>query len=489
MTRTLYTLYIIALLAACTPHPDVPEVYAESDTPAAVYPDYRDVTVPQNIAPLHFTVDTPADDYVVRLGHSLTFSREACPTQSDWDELKHEGKIDVEVFVKKADKWTRLRPFAIHVSPDSIDPYISYRLIAPSYVAYEGLTINQRCLENYDETLIYSNMINSDEKDGQCVNCHSYQAYNPERMQFHLRQAHGGTVIAYDGHIEKRKIAYNLKETPADTMAASGVYPAWHPTEKLIAYSSNHTGQSFHTTDPDKIEVQDNYSDLILYDVDQDKVIAVERDTTRLDCFPAWSPDGRYLYYCSANYVLRDTANTKDFDMILHYKEVRYNLYRRPYTQGHLGQAELVYDAEADSTSATLPRISPDGKWLLMTRGSHGVFHIWHRDADLYLLNLHTKALRPAREINSSNVESYHSWSSNGRWVVFSSRRTDGNYTRPFIAHFDTRTGRFSRPFELPQDDPERHRQFLRSYNIPEFMHGPVTIKPQTFGDIIRKQD
>ena len=181
--------------------------------------------------------------------------------------------------------------------------------------------------------------------------------------------------------------------------------------------------------------------------------------------------------------------------MIQNYKEVRYSLYRRPFTlkEKSFGEREMVYDAAADSMSATLPRISPDGRWLLFTMGSHGVFHIWHRDADLYLLDLQQaneegQTIQPRRldEVNSDNVESYHSWSSNGRWIIFSSRRTDGNFTRPYIAHFDGK-GHFSKPFELPQKNPQYHRELLRSYNIPEFMTGPVTIRPQQFASAVRK--
>jgi hypothetical protein len=116
----------------------------------------------------------------------------------------------------------------------------------------------------------------------------------------------------------------------------------------------------------------------------------------------------------------------------------------------------------------------------------YGVFHIWHRDADLWTIDLKTGEARNMEEINSPDVESYHSWSSNGRWVVFSSRRYDGNFTRPFFAHID-KDGRGTKPFELPCADPDYHRQFMRSYNVPEFMRGPVTIRPQEFADVLKR--
>ena len=62
--------------------------------------------------------------------------------------------------------------------------------------------------------------------------------------------------------------------------------------------------------------------------------------------------------------------------------------------------------------------------------------------------------------------------------MVFSSRRYDGVFTRPFIAHIDAE-GHGSKPFELPAKDPDLHRQFLKSYNVPEFMKGPVELTPQ----------
>jgi len=485
---TLLGMMLTACLLSSCKKAQVPDNYTEGNELPAIYPDYTDVTVPQNIAPLTFHIDTEADGYVTRLTagdtERLYGGQDVCPSKKDWTALKEaSADILVEVFTQHAESWMRMKPFHITVSKDSIDPYISYRLIAPSYVTYEDLTICQRHLENYDESVIYGNMINSNERDGQCINCHSYQKYNPNRMQFHVRQAHGGTIIAYDGKVER----INMK---TGKTVSAGVYPAWHPTEKLIAYSTNHTGQSFHTHDNQKVEVQDTYSDLMLYDIEAHEVLPLACDTNDLDCFPYWSPDGKYLYYCSAHYEKIDTIaeTTREYDMILNYDKVKYNLYRRPFNlkEKKFGERELVYNASKDSLSATLPRISPDGRYLMFTMGKYGVFHIWHRSADLFLMDLTTRETRKMDELNSPDVESYHSWSSNGCWVIFSSRRDDGNFTRPFIAHID-KNGRATKPFELPQARPEYHREFLRSYNIPEFMSGPVTIRPQDFAAVVRK--
>ena len=466
MKRFIY-ICVCAGVTGCS-GPSVPEAYTDVKDLPKIYPDYTNVTVPVNIAPLTFELDDTADEVVSRLAsgdEELVFGGKAQPDMDDWRSLTAKAKggaIAVEVYARKADRWTRYKPFNIYVSPDSIDSYLSYRLIFPSFISYEALTINQRCLENYDESVIYDNILCSFEKDGQCINCHHYQQYNPERMQFHARQNNGGTVIAYDGKIKK----VNMRN---DSILSAGVYPAWHPWLKLIVYSTNKTAQNFHTTHHDKIEVFDSQSDLIAYDIDKGEVTNLENDSTELEVFPAWAPDGKTLYYCSAH------------------SDRKYNIYKKRFDPETMsfGPHELVFSADSLGKSATLPRISPDGRYLMFALAESGVFHIWHHDADLWMLDLQTGEARPADEINSPDTESYHSWSSNGKWVVFSSRRDDGTYTRPFFAHID-KDGHGSKPFELPCADPDYHRKFMKCYNIPEFMRGPVTISPQKFADVLK---
>ena len=465
--------------------PKIPAAYTDSDALPRIYPDYREVTIPVNIAPLTFELDEEADEMVARYkvgDQEIVCADKMQPDMDDWRSMIDKAKggaISVDVYVRHGEQWTHCKPFNIYVSPDSIDSYLSYRLIPPSFVSYEALTISQRCLENYDESVIYDNMLCGFEKEGQCINCHHYQQYNPERMQFHARQKSGGTVIAYDGKLKK----VNMKN---DSILSAGVYPAWHPWLNLIVYSTDKTHQNFHTTHSDKIEVYDAASDIIAYDVEKGEVTNLENDTTEFEVFPAWAPDGRTLYYCSAHFD-RDSSVSRISDVINRYQELKYNIYKKSFDPDtrQFGPHELVFSADSLDKSAVLPRISPDGRFLVFTLATYGYFHIWHHDADLWMMDLQTGACGPMKEVNSSDTESYHTWSSNGRWLVVSSRRDDGTFTRPFFAHID-KEGKCSKPFELPQADPDYHRQFLRCYNIPEFMKGPVTISPQTFADLLK---
>ena len=478
-------LFVALLLSACS-NPQLPTSYQQSNQLPKIYPDYVGVTIPVNIAPLTFMPENAELGMIARykVGElEVVCEDKMQPTEEEWHQLTEKakgGKIEVDVYTRAGEQWTRHKPFSIYVSADKIDPYISYRLIAPSFVSYEALTINQRCLENYDESVIYDNILCTLEKDGQCINCHHYQAYNPERMQFHARQAYGGTVLAMDGKLKK----INMKN---DSILSAGVYPAWHPTLNLIVYATDKTFQNFHITDPNKIEVYDEASDIIAYDIDKNEVTNLENDPTEFEVFPCWAPDGKTLYFCSAHFEYQDTVHSKSSEIRHRFQDLKYNIYKKSFDPAthQFGPKELVYDASANGQSATLPRVSPDGRYLHFTSGKFGYFHIWHHDADIWMMDLQTGEVRPMREINSPDTESYHSWSSNGRWVIISSRRYDGTYTRPFIAHIG-KDGKGTKPFELPTADPNYHRQFMRSYNIPEFMKGKVNITPHQVADVLR---
>ena len=120
--------------------------------------------------------------------------------------------------------------------------------------------------------------------------------------------------------------------------------------------------------------------------------------------------------------------------------------------------------------SISFARPSPDGKYIMFTLSDYGNFSIWHKEADLWLYDLKDGSLREMKEVNSDDVESYHSWSSEGTWFVFSSRRLDGLYTRPFFASID-KEGNITKPFLLPQCKPlEFYNMNLYSYNVPEFI-------------------
>ena len=489
----------ILLLSSCVNHPDVPSSSKETKSLPAIFPDYCDVTVPCNIAPLNFML--PADEYeacVARLstpdGQQQTYGSgvKVQIPEEEWHAMLDASKgksIKVEVWGQKEGEWLSFTPFEIHVAAEPIDEYLSYRLIEPSYVAWTFMEIDQRNLTSFEETQIFNNEITMNDKTiGQCINCHSYQNYKTDNMLFHVRLSNPGTVIVNDGKVSR----VNLKR---DYTISGGVYPAWHPTAKLIAFSTNKTRQAFHTANPNKIEVYDLASDMILYDVETDSVSVVSADSTLLEVYPTWSPDGKYLYYCKSVPLPEEMQGQ---DIRTTYAKIQYNLYRRSFdlaTHG-FGEEELVYDAASSDKSVTLPRLSPDGRYLLFALGQYGCFHSRHHDADIVCipmeqytgtgLNAETATPVDLTLVNSAGYsDSYPSWSSNGHWIMLASRRDDDNYSRVYFAYFNN--GKVGKAFLLPQEDPELHVTLLKSYNRPEFMVEPVKISVEEFSRVFDK--
>lgn len=434
-----FGLILLLFLSSCSKQ--VPRDAALQSTPVSIYPDYTALTIPYNIAPLNFEIRQDARQYLTRIYSSqgkeiIMEGKKVCIHPKDWKRLLKENKGDTlytEIYLKKEEQWMKYPPLKNVIASEPIDQYISYRLIEPSYVTYEEVTINQRNLTSFDEKVIYSNQTLSDGDDGQCVNCHSFQNYNKTgNMQMHIRQRLGGTVIVTGKKVRK----VNLK---TDSTISAGVYPSWHPTENLIAYSVNTTGQDFHTKDAQKVEVMDYASDLILYDVSKNEVTAIAGEKNEFETFPYWSADGKSLYYVSAHFEQK--TDNIDSELAEYYQQIKYNIYRKPFDikTRQFGITDTIFMASDYQKSATFPRESPDGKYLLFTLGDFGNFHIWHKSSDLYLMDLTTRAVRALKEVNSPDVESYHSWSSNGRWIIYSTRRDDGSYTRPYIAYFDKR--------------------------------------------------
>lgn len=455
-----------AVLAAGCSH-SVP-VAQEIGALPATEPDYTGVTVPANIAPLNFHITDEADAYVTVIGESLVLEGRAVRIPlKKWRALLAEnrgGAVSVAVYEKHGAAWTACEPYNIYVDDSEIDHFLTYRLIEPTYAMAGSMGIYQRDLTSFDVKELYNNTLDRDRSGGQCINCHSFQNYNTDNYQFHVRQKDGGTILVRNGKISK----LNLKR---EGFLSAGVYPSWHPTEPLIAYSMNTTKQQFPVAGHQKTEVFDNASDIVLYDVEADSLIVISARPDLLETFPYWAPDGKALYYACA---VADSLAGLEYS--------RYDIYRAAFDPAarSFGPAELVVDAASRGCSALFPRVSPSGKYLLYTQTATGTFPIWHKDADLYLMNLTTGESFPLAGANSADTESYHSWSSNGRWIVFSSRRDDGLYTR-FYFSLIGEDGSSSKPFVLPQEDPLSGRKSFKSFNIPELTVNGVSLGPKAF--------
>ncbi len=458
---------LFILCCACSDkRPD--SVANQNDTFPPIYPDYIGVTVPCNIAPLNFRVELPVEDSYARIDDKEYFGKDDIRIdESEWRRLLDEhcgGTINVELFTRQDGAWTAWKSFPIHISDRPIDSHLVYRLIEPGYEKWHIIGLYQRDLTSFDEKPI----IRNDMTGYNCINCHSFCMGDPDRMMFHMRAANGGTYIIKENRISKLN-------TKTEQTISNMTYNYWHPSGRYITTSLNDIKQFFHSVKPKKMEVYDLESDVIVYDVANKEILSAASLITaeHFETFPSFSPDGNWLYFCTA------PAQT----MPDNYDKLHYNLCRVAFDAEN-GRISLPVDTivRADSLSYTFPRISPDGNFLLYTETAYGQFPIWHDDAELRMLDLRSGSPVDVSALNTSDTESYHSWSSGSDWVVFSSRRDNGLYTLPYIA-FIGADGTPGKPFLLPQKDPAHYDYLMYSFNIPELVRGEIKISPYAIQD------
>lgn len=489
----LFTFSPLYLFTACTPTRDTATVI---DKLPPIYPDYTDVTIPVNIAPMNFlvrgdnvkaveAVATCGDDQLTvrQRGASVTFDLD------DWKDFlgKAAGKtVSLQVYSCDAsDKWTEWKTFSWQVANDSIDPWLSYRLIEPDYEVWSNVAIEQRCVENFETTSL-SDYQHAGDK---CMNCHVYdnsprkeaQEKHFQRSMLYVRGEGGGAFLSEDGHLRKLNI-----KTP--DMVSGSVYYGFSPTGRYITFSTNVIIPAFHSDAAKRLEVYDTKSDVYCADLRENRIIRspLVSDSTQLETFPTFSPDGQWVYFCTAPLDSLRRGGIKS----LHYSLCRIAFDSQKGTFGT--QIDTLFrgtslTATADGGSVCHPRISPDGRHILFTVQDYGTFPIWHREADLRMMDLQTGKVDSLSVVNSDKSDTYHSWSSNSRWFVFASKRDDGLYGKPYFCYVD-RQGRAHKPFVLPQRDPTKYDNTLKSYNAPELGQHPAAFSASDVAGAMRKE-
>ena len=446
-------------------------------------PDYTDVVIPPNLAPLNFIVREDGTRFHVEIGPADGEGRiEITSATPDiripieaWRQLlsKQAGK-NIEIVVRTrtaAGAWRRFQPITNQVALDSIDSHLVYRLLKPLYNKYVHMGIYQRDLSSFDESPILENQ----HAENSCLNCHTFHQNRPDPMLLETRNSKGSPVLlARGGKVETIDTVTDFNRSPA-------TYAAWHPGGKHICFSLNNATLFFHT-DPDieTREVFDATSELVVYSLEDNMITTTPEISSQeyAETWPEWSADGKHLYF----------SRTK-VTPIEQYADVRYDLMRIGYDvdRGEWGTLETVVSAAAAGMSILQPKVSPDGRFLVCTMADHGNFPVFLASSDLYVVDLRDGGYRRL-DINGVEADSWHTWSSNSRWLVFSSKRRDGLFARPYFTYVDEE-GRFHRPILLPQEDPSFYDRFTQTVNVPVLVSGRVEISQRALARAITAPD
>lgn len=486
-------LIAVLLLYACCDRKVTITQYSSIDRPAKVQPDYAGGIIPPNIAPLNFVIQQEGAGYFVRIysekGNPIEiFTKRPAiliPEQA-WHELldlNRGRQLNMDVYVEsrlgtsssKGENigWSRFQALTTQIAPEDIDTFLVYRKIRPGHGTWRNMGIYQRNLSSFDESTILNNGYF---KHG-CVNCHAFCGNRAEKMLIGIRSAvYGSSALLVEGD-KVRKIGTKFG------------YTSWHPSGQVAAFSVNKVRQLFHSAASEVRDVMD-FDSLMAYYLVGSKTVKTTPNLARkdrLETYPNWSADGRYLYFCSAPMTWSDQTVVPEY-----YDQIKYDLVRAGYNidRDQWGPLESVLSAEDTSLSILLPRISPDGRWLLFCMCDYGCFPVYRHSSDLYMMDLEAAKQTgdfayERLDINSSESESWHCWSSNSRWIAFSSKRGSGVFTRIYIAYVD-KNGKVYKPIRLPQKDPTYYESCLWTYSVPELITEPVRVTREKLGRVVR---
>lgn len=176
-----------------------------------------------------------------------------------------------------------------------------------------------------------------------------------------------------------------------------------------------------------------------------------------------WSPDGKYLIFSRA--AARDPYppgyQRSKFANDPNETQIQYDLYKIPFNNGEGGTAERVVGASENGMSNNFPKVSPDGKWIIFVQCKNGL--LMRPDSKLYIVPFEGGVARPL-ESNLPVMNSWHSFSPNGKWLAFSSK-SPSFYTHLYLTHIDEE-GHASPPVVV-----ENATASNRAVNIPEFVN------------------
>jgi Tol biopolymer transport system component len=372
--------------------------------------------------------------------------------------------------VKRSGLWSRARetvhvskPVAFAVSTDAADRAVVFRQIDPPFSRFKTPNVYVRDLGEKDARVFLKS------RREYCFNCH----------QFSNRSGTSGKMA-----IQVRYLGFETKEEPTylavyDIARKTGervilpfklqmtTFMSWSPDGKKLAYSAN---QQLATLPPIVHETQvagESTSDIGIYDTERARtwLLPGASDPKLLEIFPNWSADGKYVVFSSAPAGL--------YPSLTHYR-----LHMVPLNGGRGGKAVPVPGTERPDKSDYFARWSPDGKWFTFARADADA--LLKSSSDIWIMSADFKGEARPLECNAPcATDSWYSWSSNSRWIVFVSKREDGVYGRMYLTHIDER-GHASPAVKVPVWNPP-----MMSANVPEFtIEVPKIDEPSLFNGV-----
>lgn len=381
-------------------------------------------------------------------------------------------------------------PLHWFIADEPIDPYVIYRTSIFEDASYHHLVIEQKNLENFETKPLLDNFL----MNNNCMNCHACEGNNINNFIVHLRGKPAGTLLARNGELTKLQI-------PDSHPGLRLVYPSWYKGGDFIAFSTNQVySQHFSTPRRKGLVTVDTLGDIVVLDTKTLELFSCDELTSEEydDVFPCFSADGRSLFFCRAPArgteaehraleKVRKQARHTPADSLFFRDDNQFsywmNISGESIEKANALRADLMqidFDPETRrfsnlrtvarfsemNLSATMPFASPDGEYLVVSALPTTTFSVQVM-GDLYKIHLYDSTpsgmvptgvecgyrIEPIHSLNTDGSETFHTFGSNGRWMVFASNRETFGIPELYISYVSE--GRFARPFILPQAETD----------------------------------
>jgi tetratricopeptide (TPR) repeat protein len=468
------------------------KLYRNTGDLVIAYP-FDSTIFPRDMAPPAFAWndgDQKSDSWLITLqgGDSLLVEKFAVsqkswkPSREVWNSILNRGP-GIEYTFRVQPKTIGFPPKAsttFSISADSVGASIFFRSVPLPF---------KFARENMKQIKWYLGDVSSDAKPHPvlenmpvCANCHSFSA--------------DGKSIAMDVDAVDDKGAYVTSSFDEQTKFAADSIMSWSKFQmgkftygllSQISPDGNYVVSTLHDCEIFVDRKNLEYSQLFFpfkgileyYDRREKRNFELHgaNDTMYVHSNPCWTPDGKSILFTRAKArhfnesgiqngsvaKKQDEARYRKFEKCYLDRDslIKFDIYTIPFNQGKGGVAKPLEGASGNGFSNYFPRVSPDGKWVVFCQAES--FMLLQKDSKLAIVSLKGGKAR-VLNCNSQNMNSWHSWSPNGKWLIFASKAL-GPYTQLFLTHIND-DGTDTPPVYLDNFSFQKYAN-----NIPEFVN------------------
>lgn len=336
------------------------------------------------------------------------------PEGSDFEKFLKDKEVWISIYRLYQEKTYRSSPVRLSISERPLKDRIAFRVVQP---LFKPMLPNSIKIFSFHQKPLSTLM----EFEGTCVGCHDYSS---QSAFFNIKTAVGRRLATTKW--QGQGFQPNLQDIGEFSFITIS------PDGQHAAFAINLTGKlKLNQTSIEPFEYPYESGDIGYYDAKRNSVVPLSgaSDPNFVEDMPFFSPDGKYLLFSRYQYGVKDgMRGIPSMD-----------LYKVPFNGGSGGKPIPITKASANNMYQYFPRYSPNGKWLSFCRGDgfQGIYA--RKTSDIFLLSVNGNTVTKLNLNKENMMDSWHDWSSDSHWLIFSSNREKNNLTSLYLAYIDDR--------------------------------------------------